>query len=252
MEGWRAVKTLMSLKSSVSQPERNPERHRFKVQTNKSSIFMHFVAFILNCTLILLAMPFSKHFDNLVSRAEGLIDQHRHPQQQAQQNQYQQYQQQPIPPSIPFSSKPNYQSSPAYWTSDSSSAVSSSFQHKTGQTGWGNNELQNYTDNPQNSFYSPSPFTNQPILILQAIANSQASSQETKYTSARLVSHQTLSRQRGYLHIRVTAPIAAGIWPAIWLLPKGVDPHLLHFTTTCHESAPAYTLHSLILKQSKS
>jgi len=212
---------------------------------------MHFVAFLLNCILISLAMPFSKHFDNLVSRAEGLIDQHRHPQQQAQQNQYQQYQQQPIPPPVPFSSKPNHQPSPAYWTYDSSSAVSSSFYHKTGQTGWGNNELQNYTDNPQNSFYSPSRFTNQPILILQAIANSQAPSQETKYTSARLVSHQTLSRQRGYLHIRVTAPIAAGIWPAIWLLPKGLDPHLLLSTTTCHELASACALHRLIHSDAK-
>jgi len=220
----------MSLRSSASPAERFPSRRHCLFDARDSTIFMHFVAFSLNCLLILLAMPLSKHFDSFISRAEGLIDQHRHPQQQAQQPQYQQYQQQqPIPPPIPFSSRPNYQptTSTAYWTYDSSSAVSNSFIHKTGQTGWGNNELQNYTDSPQNSFYSPSPSTNQPILILQAIANSQAPSQETKYTSARLVSHQTLSRQRGYLHIRVTAPIAAGIWPAIWLLPKGQCPHLL-------------------------
>lgn len=56
--------------------------------------------------------------------------------------------------------------------------------------------------------------------MIQAIANSNAPTQDLKYTSARLVSRQMLSRPRGYLHIRATAPIAKGIWPAIWLLPK--------------------------------
>jgi len=144
------------------------------------------------------------------------------------QQQQQQQQQYPgnAPPPIPTHSKPGNQGSSAinpvsvYWTYDTSSPISSTFDHKTGQHGWGNNELQNYTDLPQNSFYASSSASQQPVLILQAIASSNAPSQETKYTSARLVSRQTLSRSRGYLHIRATAPIARGIWPAIWLLPK--------------------------------
>jgi len=207
---------------------------------------MHFLAYNLNISLvclILLAMPFFDKLGGLVSKAEARLDQHRNGQQQQQHhNSYQQamqgnyappqqYQQQqgPLnnaPPPVPIASKPGNQASSAvnpasvYWTYDTSPPISSTFDHKTGQHGWGNNELQNYTDLPQNSFYASSPSSQQPVLILQAIANSSAPSQETKYTSARLVSRQTLSRPRGYLHIRATAPIAKGIWPAIWLLPK--------------------------------
>lgn len=80
--------------------------------------------------------------------------------------------------------------------------------------GWGNNELQNYTANPENSF-----FTSDGKLILRAIANSNASDDAQKYTSARLVSRQTLARDRGVLTAVVSSPCARGIWPAFWLLP---------------------------------
>lgn len=80
--------------------------------------------------------------------------------------------------------------------------------------GWGNNELENYTGNPENCF-----FTNDRKLIVRAIANNNASDPAQKYTSARLVSRQTLGRDRGVLTAVISCPCATGIWPAFWLLP---------------------------------
>ncbi|KAJ6157304.1 hypothetical protein N7470_004896 [Penicillium chermesinum] len=94
--------------------------------------------------------------------------------------------------------------------------VSTNFHHEQGQHGWGNNEAQNYIDSPYNSFHSP----HGDALIVRALINHGHPDPAHKFTSARLSSHQTLSRPRGCLSARITAPVARGIWPAFWLLPK--------------------------------
>ena len=53
-------------------------------------------------------------------------------------------------------------------------------------------------------------------LILRAIAKGS----ENSYTSARLVSRETLSRDHGLLTATILSPCAEGIWPAFWLLPQ--------------------------------
>ncbi|KAK3080475.1 hypothetical protein LTS18_001014, partial [Coniosporium uncinatum] len=102
---------------------------------------------------------------------------------------------------------------PPYWRPDfaPSQPASTNFKHEVGGGGWGNNELQIYTDSPLNSFH-----THQSQLLLRAVIDR---SSPNPYTSARLTSHQRLSRPRGCLSARLTAPIAEGIWPAFWLLP---------------------------------
>jgi beta-glucanase (GH16 family) len=99
---------------------------------------------------------------------------------------------------------------PAYWTAEffPSTPVHHNFRHETGANGWGNNEAQNYTNSPENSFHTPDS-----SLTIRAIANNGV------YTSARLTSHQLLARPRGYVTATVVAPSAKGIWPAFWLLP---------------------------------
>ena len=57
-------------------------------------------------------------------------------------------------------------------------------------------------------------------LVIRAVANSAAPSREQRYTSARLVCRQTLSRDRGVLTGFIVSPCAPGIWPAFWLLPR--------------------------------
>ncbi len=55
--------------------------------------------------------------------------------------------------------------------------------------------------------------------MLRAVANNGAGDDQ-KYTSARLVSKQTLAHDRGVLSAVLLAPGADGIWPAFWLLPQ--------------------------------
>ena len=92
--------------------------------------------------------------------------------------------------------------------------VTQEWDAKEGAHGWGNNELENYTSNPENAFY-----TQDHKLILRAIANNSSQDPAHKFTSARLVSRQRLGRDRGVLTAVVTSPCASGIWPAFWLLP---------------------------------
>jgi hypothetical protein len=121
-----------------------------------------------------------------------------------------------IPQNRPVSNPPPPQtvappaSEKVYWkpSFDAPTPVSHNFRHELGDHGWGNNEVQNYTDNPANSFHHDNR------LIVRGIV------QNGSYTSARLTSHQTLSRARGYLTATILSPTAEGIWPAYWMLPK--------------------------------
>lgn len=86
---------------------------------------------------------------------------------------------------------------------------------KVGGGGWGNDEKQHYSADAANSFY-----TQDKTLVLRAIADHNTQKPENQFTSARLVSKQTLARDRGVLTGTISSPCAAGIWPAFWLLPK--------------------------------
>ncbi|EUC44835.1 glycoside hydrolase family 16 protein [Bipolaris oryzae ATCC 44560] len=124
------------------------------------------------------------------------------------------------PPPIPQNRPPSAQPPPpqnippphtekVYWrpSFDKSTPVSQNFRHEIGDHGWGNNEKQMYTDSPENSFHHDNR------LIVRALVGPD------KWTSARLTSHQTLSRPRGYLSATCLPPSAPGIWPAYWMLP---------------------------------
>ncbi|KAF1980697.1 glycoside hydrolase family 16 protein, partial [Aulographum hederae CBS 113979] len=117
------------------------------------------------------------------------------------------------PPAGQSRDQPPPENPRAYWepTFAPHQPVSTHFRHELGAHGWGNNEPQNYVASPANSFH-----TDQGKLVIRAIADSKSSD---PFTSARLTSHQTLSRSRGCLAARITLPSADGIWPAFWLLP---------------------------------
>lgn len=55
---------------------------------------------------------------------------------------------------------------------------------------------------------------------MRAVIDHSQPDKSKAYTSARLSSHVGLARDRGYLSVRITAPVAPGIWPAFWLLPQ--------------------------------
>jgi beta-glucanase (GH16 family) len=55
--------------------------------------------------------------------------------------------------------------------------------------------------------------------VLRAISQPSHPDLAQRYTSARLVSRQRLSRPSGSLVATLTLPCALGVWPAFWLLP---------------------------------
>lgn len=82
-----------------------------------------------------------------------------------------------------------------------------SYDLGNGSGGWGNNELETYTDSPNNSFVSDGR------LIIKAEKTGELS-----YTSARMKSVDLQEFQYGRIDVRALLPKGQGVWPAIWML----------------------------------
>jgi beta-glucanase (GH16 family) len=80
-----------------------------------------------------------------------------------------------------------------------------------GEGGWGNQELQYYTDRTENARVEGGN------LILTAKKESYAG---FNYTSARLVTRNKVAWKYGRIEVRANLPEGTGIWPAIWMLPE--------------------------------
>ena len=78
-----------------------------------------------------------------------------------------------------------------------------------GDNGWGNNELQNYTDNQKNARVENGN------LIIEAF---KEQSGKLNYSSARLVSKGKGDFLYGKFEIKAKLPVGRGTWPAIWML----------------------------------
>jgi beta-glucanase (GH16 family) len=82
----------------------------------------------------------------------------------------------------------------------------------TGQNGWGNNELQSYTNNPRNV-----SLDGKGNLVITAIKNSNGS-----YTSARVKTQGLFTHQFGKIEARIKTPTGHGMWPAFWMLGNNI------------------------------
>jgi len=78
-----------------------------------------------------------------------------------------------------------------------------------GIPGWGNNELQYYTDRPENVKVENG------VLVITA---REESFQGSNYTSARLVTKGLFQRKYGRFEARIKVPYGKGYWPAFWML----------------------------------
>jgi beta-glucanase (GH16 family) len=76
--------------------------------------------------------------------------------------------------------------------------------------GWGNNELQYYTQRPENVRIEDGK------LIIEAHWEPY---EGKEYTSTRLVSREKGDWKYGYIEARAKLPQGTGTWPAIWMLP---------------------------------
>jgi beta-glucanase (GH16 family) len=80
--------------------------------------------------------------------------------------------------------------------------------------GWGNHELENYTNRTQNVFVSAGH------LVIEA---RQESFGGNSYTSGRLTTQGKQSFTYGRIDIRAKLPVAKGMWPALWMLGSDIS-----------------------------
>ncbi|HMR92355.1 MAG TPA: glycoside hydrolase family 16 protein [Chitinophagaceae bacterium] len=88
---------------------------------------------------------------------------------------------------------------------------STKWGYDTGGHGWGNNELQYYTQAREANAY-----VSDGKLFIKAIKEDYDSS---RYTSARLVSRNKGDWKYGRIEVKAKLPAGRGMWPAIWMLP---------------------------------
>ncbi len=112
-----------------------------------------------------------------------------------------------------------------------------------GGSGWGNNELEYYTDSRKNSKVADGKLT---ITVLKEDVGGR------NYTSARLATRGKGDFLYGRFEIKAKLPAGKGTWPAIWMLPTdwaygdwpksgeidimehvGYDPNVVHISTHC-------------------
>lgn len=86
--------------------------------------------------------------------------------------------------------------------------------YNLGAGGWGNNEVQFYTDRPENSIVEGG------LLKIKVVKENYRGS---PYTSARLLSKDKYSFQYGRAEIRAKLPAGGGTWPAIWMLGSNIS-----------------------------
>ena len=80
---------------------------------------------------------------------------------------------------------------------------------ETGGSGWGNEELQFYTNRTNNSFIEDGK------LIIQALKENYGG---RSYTSSRLITRNKKYFKYGKIEARIKLPFGQGLWPAFWML----------------------------------
>lgn len=88
------------------------------------------------------------------------------------------------------------------------------FDIGTGDNGWGNNELQYYTNRQENAVVQNG------VLIMTA---KQEDFNGSSYTSSRILTKGKFDQAYGRFEARIRLPYGQGIWPAFWLLGADID-----------------------------
>lgn len=106
------------------------------------------------------------------------------------------------------------------WSDEFNNINTANWTFETGGGGWGNNELQYYT-NGQNAFIQNDPQAGSNVLVIEARRNNPANYScwygPCTYTST-LISRGKKSFQYGRIEARLKLPQTQGIWPAFWML----------------------------------
>ncbi len=91
---------------------------------------------------------------------------------------------------------------PAKWTYD------------LGGDGWGNHELEYYTNNPQNAQIKSGNL----VITAQKEITKPEKGETREYTSARIKTQNLFAQTYGRFEARIKIPRGEGMWPAFWML----------------------------------
>lgn len=84
-----------------------------------------------------------------------------------------------------------------------------------GDNGWGNGELQYYTNRQQNAHLDGKGH-----LVIRALRQKY---ENAEYTSARMKTKNKFEQKYGRFEARIRPPTGEGIWPAYWMLGSNID-----------------------------
>ncbi|MBK7212114.1 MAG: family 16 glycosylhydrolase [Bacteroidales bacterium] len=96
---------------------------------------------------------------------------------------------------------------------DGTALNTADWNYELGAGGWGNNELETYTANAENSFVKDG------FLTIKATKNPY----NGDYYSARLTTKGKQEFTYGRIDIRAQMPVGRGIWPALWMLGGNIS-----------------------------
>jgi beta-glucanase (GH16 family) len=93
------------------------------------------------------------------------------------------------------------------------------WSYVTGGNGWGNNELETYTDRRENAYLD------QGMLVIKVLRERFTGTDhlERQFTSARLQTREKFAQAYGKFEARIKIPSGNGIWPAFWMLGDDFD-----------------------------
>lgn len=86
------------------------------------------------------------------------------------------------------------------------------FDLGTGQNGWGNQELQSYTNNPANI-----SMDGDGNLVITALRSGNS------FTSARIKTQGLFAQKYGRFEARLKTPYGPGMWPAFWMIGENIE-----------------------------
>ncbi len=107
------------------------------------------------------------------------------------------------------------------WSDEFNTINHNNWTFETGGWGWGNYELQYYT-NGDNAFIQHDPEAGGNVLVLEARQGNPQGYQcwygSCQYTSTRMISLGKQEFQYGRIEARMRLPTTQGIWPAFWMM----------------------------------
>ncbi|MEO7062057.1 MAG: glycoside hydrolase family 16 protein [Lapillicoccus sp.] len=96
----------------------------------------------------------------------------------------------------------------------------SNWVHNVGGSGWGNQELENYTSNTSNAHLDGQGNL---AIVARPTTSGGCWYGACRYSSARLMTLSKFSQKYGHIEARIKVPDGSGLWPAFWALDNNVN-----------------------------